>query len=153
MSKVLRALSVTALLAFGPAAPAAATEINGTNGPDTLVGTPTADLIHGYGGADEIHAEAGADRVHTGRDDKRDTVYAGPGPDQVHSRLGDLVHTGLGNDVVRIGIAQAWGMTQFFCGPGYDRVHETWGGDHSGAGEPDDGNDWLVAWHSCEEVY
>lgn len=81
-------------------------------------------------------------------------MCAGPGPDRIRIRLGDTVYAGRGNDVVRIGIAKGWGMTQVFCGPGYDRIYETWGAaDYSGAREPDNGNDWLVAWHSCEEVY
>lgn len=148
-----RALAVAALLVVSPMSSASAEVLDGTNGPDTLVGTQEADIVRGHGGADTIYGRAGADRVRAGRDNSRDDVHAGPGADLVLTRLGDRVHAGRGDDVVRIGTAKGWGMTHVFCGPGHDRLYETWGGDHSGAGEPDDGNDWLVAWHGCEEVY
>jgi Ca2+-binding RTX toxin-like protein len=148
-TRLVRVLPV-ALLGLALAGPASAAVIEGTNGPDTLEGTPQADTIRGYGGLDTIYGKAGADRLYAGRDNKRDKVYGGPGNDRIHIRYRDRVYAGRGNDVVRIHTGAKWAWTRVQCGPGYDRLLGA-GGD--GAVEPDDGNNWLVAWRSCEEVH
>jgi Ca2+-binding RTX toxin-like protein len=145
-----RALPLT-VLSLALVAPASAAVIDGTSGPDRLVGTAQADAIRGYGGLDRIYGKAGADRLLAGRDNKRDKVRGGPGNDRIYVSLGDTTYAGRGNDVIRIHTA-AQGWTRVYCGPGYDRLDETFGEGHGGAAEPDDGNDWLVEWHSCEEV-
>ncbi|MGN6130383.1 MAG: hypothetical protein ACTHOK_08590 [Nocardioidaceae bacterium] len=124
MSKRLTgALAGAALISVGLAAPAAAAVINGTSGPDVLIGTTKADAIRGYAGADRIYAKAGGDTVYTGKDRKRDQVWAGPGADRIHGRSGDYIHAGAGNDVIRLTNVKVMATTIVWCGPGRDRVY------------------------------
>lgn len=124
MSKRLTgALAGAALISVSLAAPAAAAVINGTSGPDVLVGTAKADVIRGYAGADRIHARAGGDTVDTGKDKKRDRVWAGPGADRIHGYLGDYIHAGAGDDVIRLTSVMMMATTIVWCGPGHDRVY------------------------------
>ena len=57
------------------------TEINGTEGNDTLVGTQHDDLIDGMGGNDQINSRHGIDEVHGGSGD--DTIYTFDGGDTI----------------------------------------------------------------------
>ena len=78
---------------------AAAKVINGTDGDDTLPGTPRADLIRGGRGADQLFAGFGQDVVHGGpgpdtlyavaRDGQLDTLDCGPGNDVAVVRAGE----------------------------------------------------------------
>ena len=119
------AVSVGAVLALGVASPALATVINGTSGPDTLVGTRKADVIHGFGGddvlrgargADESYGGRGNDLVGAGKDGKKDLVYGGPGRDRLVIWLFDHAFAGSGNDTVVVKMEG----TEVFCGPGHD---------------------------------
>lgn len=160
ITRLTRALSITALVTVSLAAPAAAAVINGTSGPDVLVGTRSADTIHGYAGADKLHGKAGndwlyagrgadsvyagygADHIYGGRDGKRDVLYGGPGNDRIIAWLGDRVYAGRGNDVVRVLVDQDvpahYGSV--YCGPGYDRLYGFT-------------NSWLLFKDGCEEVH
>jgi Ca2+-binding RTX toxin-like protein len=94
-------LAVALVLGGGLAVAATRT---GTNGGETLFGTPYADTIHAYGGDDLVHALGGNDRLYGGKGSDR--LYGGYGSDHIVSR--DLNSKGIGQrDVVD-------------CGPGYD---------------------------------
>lgn len=127
MRRSIQALPAAVLVMVSLAAPAAAAVINGTSGPDVLVGTARADTIHGFGGADRIYA---------GNDSRRDLLYGGPGNDLIFARFGDRVYAGRGNDVVRVRPA-AWQHAYVDCGPGYDHLY---------------GSTWLVGHRGCEKV-
>ena len=57
--------------------------INGTSGPDNLVGTPYNDRIYGGAGDDVVMAGAGDDRIYGGAG--QDTAYGGAGDDLYHN--------------------------------------------------------------------
>jgi RTX calcium-binding nonapeptide repeat (4 copies) len=73
--------------------------ITGTQGDDTLRGTPLRDLISGRGGSDSITGAGGHDRLSGGpgadvilaRDRVGDTVICGPGRDRVIADRVDVV--------------------------------------------------------------
>lgn len=116
------ALPLAALLAASLAAPATAAVINGTSGPDVLVGTAQADTMRGYGGADKIYGKAGADWINTGKDLKKDVVYAGAGNDRIFLRVYDHVYAGAGNDTLRVLKMTFTFGTRISCGPGHDTL-------------------------------
>lgn len=123
-TRLIRSLPVAAALVASLAAPAAATVIIGTSGPDVLVGTTRADTIRARGGADTLYGKAGADWLYAGRDRQRDVVHAGAGNDHIYATLGDVVWAGRGNDTI---VWQRWPRIGFVllrvnCGPGYDRI-------------------------------
>lgn len=114
-----KALPVAALVVASIAAPVAARVIDGTSGPDVLVGT----AIHGRGGADRIFGTGGPDTIHGGRDMKRDRLYGGSGNDRIHAYTGDRVYAGSGNDVIWIRGGVGMAMTRVDCGSGRDHVY------------------------------
>ncbi len=101
--------------------------IVGTNGNNTISGTPGADVICALGGNDTIGTGGGADRI-----------YGGPGGDAISSAGGnDVLNGGRGGDVLRSGAGRdrsfgADGNDTFFTrdrqrdrldgGPGRDRA-------------------------------
>lgn len=135
-TRLIRALPVAGLLTVSLAVPAVAGVINGTSGPDNLVGTTKADTLRGYGGADRIYGKAGADRIYAGNDGNRDFVYGGSGNDRIYIRWGDRAYAGRGNDVVIRVNPSPWKWTIVDCGPGYDRLYGY--------------NGWLMEQHHCE---
>ena len=94
--------AAVALAAFVLSAPGAvARTIDGTPGPDRLVGTVAADVIRGRGGGDLVSGGAGADFLQG--DGGRDTIVAGAGSDRVSAEYDaatDSVTCGDGLDVV-----------------------------------------------------
>jgi Ca2+-binding RTX toxin-like protein len=126
--------SVLAVTALGLASLAAAAVINGTDGDDTITGTPNADLINGMGGNDKIASLDGPDIVLAGQGN--DIVRAGDGADVVWGNAGnDLLHGGDGNDVLRGrgGDDQLYGGSgddQLFAGMGVDELNGGPGSDH-----------------------
>jgi Ca2+-binding RTX toxin-like protein len=58
------------------------TRLSGESGDDLLLGSAGGDRISGGAGRDRISAEGGRDRIYT-RDNERDRVRCGPGPDRV----------------------------------------------------------------------
>ncbi len=93
MRRSLRVLTGACLgiaLVAGPAAAFPRGPIIGTDGPDTLTGTPRSDLIRGLGGADTISGRGRADTVYGGAGN--DTIAGGPGADRLFSRYGREPH-------------------------------------------------------------
>ena len=74
--------------------------IEGSSGPDTLIGTDMDDVIHGYDGDDVLRGGAGADHLLGG--DGRDQLYGDAGDDVIDvGRGGDslqVVDGGAGDD-------------------------------------------------------
>lgn len=84
-------VAVVGLMVMAFAGVALAATIDGTAGPDTLIGTPQDDVLRGFGGADTIN----------GRGDK-DDVFGGRGADTIRARDGerDTIDCGAGRDKV-----------------------------------------------------
>lgn len=138
------------LVAVGLVAPAEAAIIDGTTGPDRLVGTAQADTVRGFAGrdvlyggggaddlnggpgADRIFGGPGADRIYGGRDGyqypprfETDLLYGGAGPDRIVARFFDHVYAGPGNDTIIVLHSPPGSMDPDLpirCGPGDDLV-------------------------------
>lgn len=132
-----RAVPIGLLLGLGFAAPAAASTIDGTDGPDVLVGTSAADTVRGHAGddvlkglagADVLHGGPGADLLRPGRDSQADVLMGGRGPDRIWARIGasghgtDQVYAGSGDDRVTVVNTYGWLSPLVDCGPGNDTV-------------------------------
>ena len=65
---------------------ALADTIDGTSGPDDLVGTDKDDVIHGSGGADYVSGLAGPDLLYAGAGN--DTVVGRDGNDRIYGNAG-----------------------------------------------------------------
>jgi len=101
--------------------------INGTPGPDTLVGTPSADVIYakagddvasGKDGPDIIYGQAGDDELHG--NGGHDVIYGGHGNDTIRGGAdGDIEYGGEGDDSLWGG----QGADQLFGGGGGDVLH------------------------------
>jgi Ca2+-binding RTX toxin-like protein len=131
-------------LALSAAALAAFHRINGTNGPDTIIGTGAADLIHSFAGADTVDAEGGNDRIRGGSGPDR--LLGGGGDDFIRGNAGnDLVQGGDGNDVLYVGR----GLDQELGGPGNDRLHALANDNRVDTVDCGDGND--VAFENAKE--
>ena len=101
--------------------------VEGTRGPDTLVGTAARNEIHGGRGSDRIFGEGGAD-----------CLFGSFGNDVLDGGVGaDVLHGGPGNDVLRGGAQE----DRLYGGPGNDRLYGG-GDDDLLVGGP--GNDMLV---------
>jgi Ca2+-binding RTX toxin-like protein len=66
MSRLRALLALTLVLLLGSAAVAVAANIEGTDGPDALVGTPANDRIDARGGDDTVFGLGGSDRIRGG---------------------------------------------------------------------------------------
>ena len=96
---------------------ALADTIDGTSGPDDLVGTEQADVIHGGGGIDYVSGLAASDLLYGGAGNDtvlgregNDSIYGNPGSDRLFGNLGkdtinsfgdraeDVVNCGAGDD-------------------------------------------------------
>jgi Ca2+-binding RTX toxin-like protein len=126
--------SLIAIVALGAASLAAAAVITGTDGDDTLMGTPHADLIQGLGGNDMVAGRGGGDIILAGPGN--DLVRGGDGSDTIWGNAGDdVLHGGNGADIVRgrSGDDQVYGgdgPDQLFAGFGADKVFGGPGDDH-----------------------
>lgn len=131
MRKYAMAAAATATLttlAGVLAAPALAADINGTAGPDVLVGTRNDDTITARAGNDIVRARAGDDLVRAGAGADRvraaggwDRVRGGAGPDDIVPANGaDRVRAGFGNDTIAV---NGDGRADLInCGPGRDVI-------------------------------
>jgi Ca2+-binding RTX toxin-like protein len=175
-------LAVAAALAvLGSSAPAAGSrlsrcppspgvvEVDGTRGPDRIIGTAADEIMRGFDGTDVLAGLAGSDCLFGGRGDDRlgggesgdlisgggggDVVRGGPGDDSIESDDynvagggdGDLVSGGPGNDLI-----EAEG--------GDDVVHGGRGNDFIGGGpgrnriDAGPGNDFVSSRNGKAEV-
>jgi Ca2+-binding RTX toxin-like protein len=97
-----RALLIMATMGLGVlllGGVALADTIDGTSGPDDLVGTDNDDVIHASGGADYVSGLAAADVLYAGSGN--DTVVGRDGNDRIYGNTGSdtLVGEG-GNDTI-----------------------------------------------------
>src|SRR5215204_6251872 len=114
---------------------ALAETIDGTSGPDDLVGTDKADVIHGSGGEDYVSGLAAADVLYAGAGN--DTVVGREGNDRIYGNAGtDMLFGNQGNDAIYAG----------------DRVRDV---VKCGRGKSDtayvDKEDWVK--ENCENVF
>jgi Ca2+-binding RTX toxin-like protein len=78
---------------------ALADTIDGTSGPDDLVGTDNEDVIHARGGADYLSGLAAADVLYAGSGN--DTVVGREGNDRIYGNIGtDTLFGNEGNDTI-----------------------------------------------------
>ena len=105
------------VMLLGGGGVALADTIDGTSGPDDLVGTDQGDTIHGSGGLDYVSGLAASDLLYGGAGNDtvlgregNDHIYGNPGSDRLFGNLGkdtiysfgdrgeDVVNCGAGND-------------------------------------------------------
>jgi Ca2+-binding RTX toxin-like protein len=73
--------------------------LKGTNGADTICGTPERDVIEALGGDDIIYGLGGNDTMEGGPGN--DTIFGGDGDDDVEGEGGsDTIYGGLGADTM-----------------------------------------------------
>ena len=78
---------------------ALADTIDGTSGPDDLVGTDKDDVIHASGGADYVSGLAGPDLLYAGAGN--DTVVGRDGNDRIYGNVGsDTLFGNQSNDTI-----------------------------------------------------
>ena len=78
---------------------ALADTIDGTSGPDDLVGTDQEDIIHASGGADYVSGLAGPDVLYAGAGN--DSVVGRDGNDRIYGNVGpDLLFGNQSNDTI-----------------------------------------------------
>jgi Ca2+-binding RTX toxin-like protein len=128
--------SLIGALGLVVASVAVAKVITGTEGDDTLPGTPRADLIQGLGGNDRIAGFGGPDILLGGKGNDLvrggygadviwgnsgdDELYGGEGNDIIHGRGGnDAVYGGRGSDQLYAG----FGLDEVYGGPGRDALY------------------------------
>ena len=110
--------------------------IVGTDGDDTLRGTPGADVICGLGGDDTISGRGGDDVIWGGAGD--DTISGGDGDDRLFGEAGaDVLAGGADSD-------ELWG------GPGVDNLHGNTQDDTLHGG---DGDDRLVGGGGADTLW
>ena len=90
------------VLLLGGGGVALADTIDGTSGPDDLVGTDKADVIHGSGGKDYLSGLAAAYVLYAGAGN--DTVVGREGNDRIYGNGGsDMLFGNIGNDTIYSG--------------------------------------------------
>ena len=78
---------------------ALADTIDGTSGPDDLIGTDKDDVIHASGGKDYVSGLAGPDVLYSGAGN--DTVVGRDGNDHIYGNVGsDTLFGNEGNDTI-----------------------------------------------------
>ena len=117
--RVLTAAGLGIALVAGPAAAVPRGPIIGTDGPDTLTGTPRSDLIRGLGGADTISGRGRADTAYGGAGN--DNIAGGPGADRLFAGTGEnRISGGPGIDMVQL--ERGGGVDRVNCGASFDEV-------------------------------
>ncbi|MGI9384550.1 MAG: cadherin-like domain-containing protein, partial [Methyloligellaceae bacterium] len=129
-------------------------EFSGSEGPDTIVGTPGSDSIDARAGDDTVYAREGNDAIDGGSGADRlmagegnDVVFGGSGDDLIFGGAGDdAIFGGAGNDTIFAGdgndtIFGEDGQDQIFAGAGDDIVDGGAGADRI---EADAGDDVII---------
>jgi hypothetical protein len=97
----------------------------GTNGPDTLIGTASKNSIGGRQGADYIAGKAAADALYANRDN--DEVRGGGGPDRIFGGMhsdSDTLYGDNGNDTIYAVDEFSPGWQDYIdCGDGTDTAY------------------------------
>ena len=136
--KVILLAALAALTLTATAFAARAVVIRGTNGNDTLTGTPANDIVFARAGDDQVSTldgndhvfgAAGNDSIDLGGGNDRarggpgnDTILGGNGNDRLRGRYGvDTLQGGDGNDRLFM-LANDNQPDSADCGPGYDKV-------------------------------
>ena len=115
---------------------ALADTIDGTTGPDDLVGTDQQDVIDALGGDDYVSGLAAADVLYAGAGN--DTVVGRDGPDRIYGNTGsDELFGTHGNDTINSGGDQEKDVVK--CGRGKSDTAYV------------DKEDWVK--ENCENVY
>ena len=114
-----RALLIMATMGLGVlllGGVALAATIDGTSGPDDLVGTDQADTIHGGGGIDYVSGLAATDLLYGGAGN--DTVLGREGNDTIYGNAGtDTLLGNLGKDTI-YSVGDRGGTDIVNCGAG-----------------------------------
>lgn len=153
--------------------------VDGTDGPDLMVGTARADVLNGLGGDDTIQGNDGADVLDGGNGNDEidgglsqdtiaggagdDTITGGGGNDQISGQDGnDTIDGGEGGDTIYGGVgddllAESWEITDYWNsydriegGEGNDTVQGAYGNDTIDGG---DGNDELRGGSDRDEMH
>jgi serralysin len=115
-----RALLIMATMGLGVlllGGVALADTIDGTSGPDDLVGTDKDDVIHASGGADYLSGLAGPDLLYAGSGN--DTVVGRDGNDRIYGNTGsDMLFGNQSNDTINSAGDQEKDVVK--CGLGKD---------------------------------
>jgi Ca2+-binding RTX toxin-like protein len=134
-----RALLIMATMGLGVlllGGVALADTIDGTSGPDDLVGTDKDDVIHASGGADYVSGLAAPDLLYAGAGD--DTVVGRDGNDRIYGNTGsDVLYGNHNNDTINSDGDQEKDVVK--CGLGKDDTAYV------------DEIDWVK--DNCENVY
>lgn len=129
-------LSIVLLFTFNPTF-ILASEITGTNIPNTIYGTMGHDKILGKDGKDNLYGSGGNDVVHgdqgddfVGGDIGKDTLEGNDGNDVVQGGSGaDNIDGGKGNDTLLASFAlgsvsfRDYATDTILCGSGFDTVY------------------------------
>jgi hypothetical protein len=128
--------------------------IFGTNGNDTLQGTPGDDVIHGFDGNDTIYGNGGDDLICGGKGN--DNLYGSAGKDKLYGSDGhDKLYGDEGADI----LYGNDGIDQLQGGDGNDILRGGDGDDKLDGGDGHDdlygqgGNDYIVGGQGSDELY
>ena len=123
----------------------------GTEGNDSIKGSPYNDTIYGYGGDDTIQALNGNNLVYGGAgndsirgDYGNDTIYGGDGNDYIDASKGsDIVYGGAGNDTITFFYYDSNPASSNYvdAGEGNDRIEMNGGKNNTVIGGL--GNDYI----------
>ena len=114
---VIASLGLLGVLLLGGGGVALADTIDGTSGPDDLIGTDKDDVIHGSGGKDYISGLAAPDVLYGGAGN--DTVVGRDGNDHIYGNTGsDMLFGNHGNDTIDSAGDQTMDVVK--CGFGED---------------------------------
>ena len=114
---VIASMGLLGVLLLGGGGVALADTIDGTSGPDDLVGTDNDDVIHASGGADYVSGLAAPDVLYAGAGN--DTVVGRDGNDRIYGNTGsDMLFGNHGNDTIDSSGDQTMDVVK--CGFGED---------------------------------
>lgn len=120
-------------------------QINGTSGPDSIVGGAKGEMIYGGDKPDTLYGNGGDDVIDGG--EWHDVIYGGAGQDSIAGGIdNDLIYGGAGSDVIYGGS----GEDTIYGGNGNDRLYGNSGNDLIYG---DTGNDTLAGGWGDDTLY